>query len=238
MSQASELERQMLDLINAERSAYGLNPVQLELRLNASAEDHSEWMLAQNVFSHTGVDGTNAGERMSDASFQFSGSWSWAENIAWQTARGAPGLADDVVNLHGSLMNSSGHRANILNASVEVIGIGIEQGNFNGWDAVMVTQNFARTGAAVELDTGTGSGGNDGGGGSDSVATAGDDRLALSAEGMLQGLAGNDTLSGSSGRDTLSGGSGKDKLTGGNRGDEITGDRGNDTIRGNQAPTI
>lgn len=234
MSQASELERQMLDLINAERSAYGLNPVQLELRLNDSAEDHSEWMLAQDVFSHTGAEGSNAGERMSDAGFEFSGGWTWAENIAWQSVRGAPGLADDVVNLHTSLMNSPGHRANILNANVEVIGIGIEQGNFNGWDAVMVTQNFARTGAAVQLDTGTGSGGNDGGGGNDSVATAGDDHLTLSAEGMLQGLAGDDTLSGSSGRDTLSGGSGKDKLTGGNRGDEITGDRGNDTIRGNQ----
>ncbi|WP_338066979.1 CAP domain-containing protein, partial [Rhodosalinus halophilus] len=32
----------MLELINAERAANGLPPLQLELRLNASAEDHSE----------------------------------------------------------------------------------------------------------------------------------------------------------------------------------------------------
>lgn len=233
MSQASELERQMLDLINAERTSRGLNPVQLELRLNDSAEDHSAWMLAQDVFSHTGIGGSSAGERMADAGFQFSGSWTWAENIAWQSSRGAPGLEDDVINLHTSLMNSSGHRANILSADVEVIGIGIEQGNFDGWDAVMVTQNFARTSAAVQLDSGaTDSKGTDDD--NSSGATAGDDLLSLSAQGSLAGLDGNDTLNGSSGSDTLSGGSGKDKLNGGKGGDQLDGGGGNDVIRGNQ----
>nr|WP_254437123.1 CAP domain-containing protein [Ruegeria arenilitoris] len=35
----------MLELINAERASRGLQPVQLELRLNDAAEDHSQWML-------------------------------------------------------------------------------------------------------------------------------------------------------------------------------------------------
>ncbi len=61
MSQADDLERQMLDLINAERATRGLDPVQLELRLNASAEDHSTWMLAVDIFSHTGSGGSSAG---------------------------------------------------------------------------------------------------------------------------------------------------------------------------------
>lgn len=155
MSVASDLERQMLDLINAERAAHGLDALELELRLNDSAEDHSSWMLATDTFSHTGVGNSNPGDRMRDADFEFSGSWSWGENVAWQSVRGAPGYADDVVNLHDALMNSPGHRANILNSGFELIGIGIEIGNFNGWNAVMVTQNFARTGAVVQIDTGT-----------------------------------------------------------------------------------
>lgn len=142
----------MLDLINGERAAIGLDPLTLELRLNDSAEDHSDWMLRTDTFSHTGAGGSNAGDRMRDAGFTFSGSWNWGENVAWQSERGATGLADDVRDLHNLLMNSPGHRANILKPEYEVIGIGIEYGNFNGWNAVMITQNFARTAAPVQLD--------------------------------------------------------------------------------------
>ncbi|KIC36795.1 CAP domain-containing protein [Leisingera sp. ANG-M7] len=223
MSQASDLERQMLELINAERTSRGLNPVQLELRLNESAEDHSDWMLQQDVFSHTGAGGSSAGDRMEDAGFVFSGSWTWAENIAWQSERGAPGLADDVIDLHNALMNSPGHRANILNANVEVIGIGIEQGNFNGWDAVMVTQNFAKTSAELQLDTGSGGG---------SQPTSGNDNLTLTSAGSLEGLAGNDTLNGSAGNDNLLGQDGRDLLQGGHGADSLYGGAHSDTLNG------
>ena len=44
VSQADALERQMLELINAERAKVGAGALQLELNLNEAAEDHSEWM--------------------------------------------------------------------------------------------------------------------------------------------------------------------------------------------------
>ncbi len=154
MSRASDLERQMLDLINEERTSRGLDAVELELRLNESSEDHSQWMLDENRFSHTGQGGSSAGDRMRDADFPFEGSWTWGENIAYQSERGAPGLADDVENLHDALMDSPGHRANILNPDFEVVGLGIETGDFNGFDAVMVTQNFAATDAELQIDEG------------------------------------------------------------------------------------
>ncbi|RBW52363.1 CAP domain-containing protein [Ruegeria sp. A3M17] len=157
MSQASTLEREMLNLINAERASRGLDPVQLELRLNASAEEHSQWMLESGNFSHTGEGGSSATQRMRDAGFVLSGSWSTAENIAWQSQGGEPGFSDDVVDLHNALMNSPDHRANILNPNLAYIGIGIEIGSFGGIPAVIVTQNFARTSASVQLDTGVGS---------------------------------------------------------------------------------
>ncbi|TMV03785.1 CAP domain-containing protein [Ruegeria sediminis] len=152
MTQASQVEREMLALINQERTSRGLTPVELETRLNKSAEDHSGWMLSSDSFSHTGQNGSSAHDRMKDAGFEFSGNWRSGENIAWQSERGAPGLSDDVVDLHRSLMNSPQHRANILNPDFKYVGIGIEYGDLNGWDAVVVTQNFAATDAPVVLD--------------------------------------------------------------------------------------
>lgn len=154
MSTASSFELEMLALINEERTSRGLQPLQLETRLNESSEDHSAWMLNTDTFSHTGAGGSSATQRMRDAGFDFSGSWRSGENIAWQSERGAPGISDDVAQLHQSLMDSPGHRANILNPDFKYIGIGIERGDMQGYDAVVVTQNFATTDADVVLDTG------------------------------------------------------------------------------------
>ena len=155
MSTASTVEREMLALINQERTSRGLILLQLETQLNESSEDHSMWMLDTDRFSHTGAGGSSATQRIEAAGFDLEGSWRTGENIAWQSERGAPGISDDVAQLHQNLMNSPGHRANILNPDFRYIGIGIETGDMQGFDAVMVTQNFAATNAAVELDTGT-----------------------------------------------------------------------------------
>lgn len=241
MAAADNLERQMLELINAERSSRGLNPVQLELRLNDSAENHSEWMLQADVFSHTGVGGSSPGDRMREAGFVFSGSWRWAENIAWQSERGAPGLEDDVVDLHNGLMNSPGHRANILNPDVTVIGIGIEIGNYNGWNAVMVTQNFAKTSAPLQLDSGSGGSGPLSPVPEAPQATTGADILTLTESGRLDGLAGDDTINGSpdddqlrgdGGRDQIRAGAGNDRVLGGQDADRLYGEGGADEMIG------
>ncbi len=152
MSTASEVEREMLALINQERTSRGLDPLQLERQLNESSEDHSAWMLNTDRFSHTGSGGSSATQRMQSAGFDLEGSWRTGENIAWQSERGALGISDDVAQLHQNLMNSPGHRANILNPDFKYIGIGVETGDMQGFDAVMVTQNFATTDAEVMLD--------------------------------------------------------------------------------------
>ncbi len=154
MSTANTFEREMLALINQERTSRGLNQLKLETQLNDSSENHSSWMLNTDTFSHTGSGGSSATQRMENAGFDLEGSWRTGENIAWQSERGAPGISDDVAQLHQGLMNSPGHRANILNPEFEYIGIGIETGDMQGFDAVMVTQNFAATDAAVLPDTG------------------------------------------------------------------------------------
>ena len=153
---ASDLERYMLDLVNEERTSRGLNALVLDKVLNASADAHSLWMLENNVFSHTGVGGSTPTQRMTAEGFDLSGSWRTAENIAAQSERGAEGLFDDVYDLHIALMNSPGHRENILMPELEVVGIGIQTGTYDygsgKYYSVMVTQNFAMTGGETTPD--------------------------------------------------------------------------------------
>jgi hypothetical protein len=113
------------------------------------------------VFSHTGEAGSSATQRI-DSEFDLSGSWRTAENIAIQSIRGEPGLMDDVEDLHTSLMNSPGHRANLLNPDLDYIGLGIELDDFTyssggTFESLIVTQNFATTAGMVDLDSGSSS---------------------------------------------------------------------------------
>lgn len=159
MSTANSLELGMLSLINDERAIAGLEPLRLITLLNDAAETHSAWMLETNQFSHSGDEGSSPSERMEEAGYPFEGTSLALENIGWQSARGDEGFVDDVAQVHASLMNSPGHRANILNPDAEDIGIGIETGTFSSasgdFEAVMVTQVFGTTDADISafLDT-------------------------------------------------------------------------------------
>ncbi|HEY8380956.1 MAG TPA: CAP domain-containing protein [Microvirga sp.] len=151
MSQATALEQFMLELVNAERAKTGAQPLALDGHLNVAADGHSQWMIDTDTFSHTGASGSSPTQRMTSAGFDFTGSWSSAENIAWASTRGPAGLQDEVQLLHTNLMNSPGHKANILNAAFKEIGIGFTTGPYQGWDGAFVTQNFAKVGTGSFL---------------------------------------------------------------------------------------
>jgi uncharacterized protein YkwD len=84
-------------------------------------------MVAKGYFSHTDLAGRSPFDRMRAAGISYRAA---AENIAW---------AGSVEQAHTSLMNSPGHRANILNGQLNRIGIGIVQ---KDGMHVMVTQAF------------------------------------------------------------------------------------------------
>ncbi|WP_230534150.1 CAP domain-containing protein [Microvirga roseola] len=151
MSQATAYEQYMLELVNAERAKVGAQPLAFNGDLNESAESHSDWMIATDTFSHTGASGSSPTQRMKDAGYSFTGSWASAENIAWASTRSPTGFQDEVKLLHTNLMNSAGHKANILNANFREVGIGFETGEYKGWDGAFVTENFARSGSKVFL---------------------------------------------------------------------------------------
>jgi len=211
-----------------------------------AAEDQAQWMLGADILSHTGVNGSSATQRMDAAGFVRSGSWRTAENIAVQSERGPDGIMDDVAQLHTSLMNSPGHRANILNPDLDYIGIGIELGDFDfssgTYESVIVTQNFGTTGASVNLDTGAQPEPEPSVDPEPSVVevsthrTQGDDTdnelTGTDAAEIIRGEGGDDMISGAGGADKLRGGQGADEIHGGDDNDEVYGGGGDDYIRG------
>ncbi len=151
MSQATAYEQLMLELVNAARRKTGAQPLAFNSALNTSADRHSDWMIAADAFSHTGSGGSTPTQRMTKAGYAFSGTWASAENIAWASTRGPSGYQDEVQLLHNNLMNSPGHKANILNGTYREIGIGFDVGPFQGWNGAFVTENFAKSGSKVFL---------------------------------------------------------------------------------------
>lgn len=100
-------EARVLELTNAFRVANGRDPLENDARLNAAAEDWSRDMGAGDFFRHSSTAQVE----------QFGYDWrAWGENIA--AGQQTP---EAVVN---GWINSPGHRANMLSARFEEIGIG------------------------------------------------------------------------------------------------------------------
>jgi Ca2+-binding RTX toxin-like protein len=144
MSTADAFEQFMLELINKDRAKAGVQPLVLSGVLNVAADLHTDWMIAADVFSHTGENGTSALTRMKKAGYTGNTSI-YGENIAWLSTRAPSGYQDEVAQMHVNLMNSPGHRANLLKSGFREVGIGIDIGKFQAWNAAMVTQDFGVT---------------------------------------------------------------------------------------------
>ena len=120
-------EAAMLELVNGERTKRGLRPLRVDPRLTAVARAHSADMLERGYFSHVTPEGRTPSDRADAAGISY---FVYGENLA---------LSPDVPTAHDGLMNSPGHRANILAADYGHIGIGIQDAGIYG---IMVTQNF------------------------------------------------------------------------------------------------
>lgn len=136
----SEWEGYLLRLINASRAEAGAGALSFDAELQQAADGHTSWMLAADTFSHTGEGGSSFAQRIGEAGYGYRAA---AENIAWVGGPDAAVLdAAEVEQLHANLMASPGHRANLLNPTYTEVGLGIEQGDYRGWSAVFVTENF------------------------------------------------------------------------------------------------
>eukprot|EP00493_Phyllostaurus_siculus_P002048 UN02059 len=112
------------------------------------------WMLDNNVFSHTGRDGSSPTQRMQSAGYILSPPWSTGENIAHRGTTGTPDLVQFTKANHDNLFVSPGHRRNLMSGSFEEVGVSNVAGRFNNYNAVMTTQNFAYSGNRGPFITG------------------------------------------------------------------------------------
>ncbi|TWV44580.1 CAP domain-containing protein [Streptomyces misionensis] len=113
---ASGVTARIVQLVNSERAQAGCQPLTLNPKLTAAAQEHSADMAAHQNMSHTGSDGSDPGTRITRAGYGWS---AYGENVAYGYAS-----ADEVM---AGWMNSPGHRANILNCGFREIGVGLAQ---------------------------------------------------------------------------------------------------------------
>lgn len=113
-------ERKMLDLVNKERERRGLNRLAMNDSLREVAEEYAKDMLARGYFSHYTPEGLSPFDRMGVANIFFTYA---GENLA---------LSPNVDLAMQGLMNSEGHRANILSAQFNKVGIGVVDAGMYG----------------------------------------------------------------------------------------------------------
>ena len=122
-----DLEARMLVMINEERKKAGLPPLEADPEMRVVARKHSRDMFARSYFSHNTPEGKSLADRTQESGVRY---LTAGENLA---------LAQTLGIAHTGLMNSPGHKANILHPAYGRVGIGILDGGRHG---IMVTQNF------------------------------------------------------------------------------------------------
>ncbi|MEM7064890.1 MAG: CAP domain-containing protein [Cyanobacteria bacterium P01_B01_bin.77] len=230
--QNTAFEQEVLRLTNNFRRENGLQDLVLDQNLDKAADNHSRDMARQDYFSHTGKNGSKPWDRAETAGYE---SRFVGENIA-----AGQRSAQAVVN---GWINSPGHRANMLNADYNEIGVGhyfLENDtgstNYNHY----WTQLFGK--GTIEnpnpnpnpnprpsnksVIRGTT--------GADTLIGGSNSQRIVGKRGndVINGKGGNDKLIGDHGNDRLSGGSGNDELLGGANNDTLLGGTGNDKLLG------
>jgi uncharacterized protein YkwD len=108
-----QAEQQMLGLVNEERVKVGLSPLVLDQRLVPVARQHSQEMFELKYFGHRSPVTGSPFDRLDSAGISYTRA---GENLAY---------AQSVIVAHRGLMQSEGHRENILRPEFERIGIGV-----------------------------------------------------------------------------------------------------------------
>lgn len=115
-SQLTAEEQKMVDLVNQARVEAGLQPLKVNLELTNVARVKAKDMIENNYFSHQSPTYGSPFDMMNQFGIEYRTA---GENLAGNQS---------VEAAHKALMNSDGHRANILNPNFTEIGIGIVEG--------------------------------------------------------------------------------------------------------------
>ena len=128
-------EQAIVQAVNVQRAAHGLAALRATLGLSRAAERHSRDQLRYDRFGHDSSDGTPFGRRIARVGrFRVS-----AEVVAF-TPRGTGSGARSVVQMW---LRSPGHRAQVLNPSYRVMGVGRARGWLQGQRGAVITADLA-----------------------------------------------------------------------------------------------
>jgi uncharacterized protein YkwD/uncharacterized membrane protein required for colicin V production len=122
-------EERLVEMLNDERTRRGLNALEFDETLREVARQHSEEMLRLGYFAHESPNTGTLADRLNAHGIRYQRA---GENLAYAPSAGVA---------HRGLMQSEGHRANILEPEFTRIGIGVIRAPDG---TLMVTQVFAR----------------------------------------------------------------------------------------------
>ena len=132
-SDIAAAEASALSCLNSDRVGQGLPELELDEELSYVARAHSTDMKEQGFFAHQSPTTGLASDRLRDAGYAATRN---GENLAFN---------DSIAEAESSLMESVGHRRNIVNTSFTHVGIGLARSNGpSGGSAWHLTQVFAR----------------------------------------------------------------------------------------------
>jgi uncharacterized protein YkwD len=123
----SQAENDMLGLVNTERTRRGIRALTMNEPLRQVGRAHALDMFQRGYFSHYTPEGKDPFDRMN------------AANISYQMAGENLALAPTLTAAHTGLMNSPGHKRNILDPNFAKVGIGCYQSAQYG---MMFAQEF------------------------------------------------------------------------------------------------
>lgn len=121
----------LVALVNAARAESGLTPLVVSKPLAAVSRAYCAEMERTGLVAHESAISGGPGDRAARAGIRFT---RLTENLA---------VAADADAAHEGLMNSPGHRANILDPAVTEIGVGAIFSVVDGLESLIVTQLFA-----------------------------------------------------------------------------------------------
>lgn len=113
-------ESEMFKLVNEERRKQGISELTWRPELVPIARAHATDMWKRGYFSHYSPEGNDVGDRLVEGKVTYTIA---GENLA---------LAPTLATAHNGLMNSPGHRANILEPRFKRMGIGVIDNGFYG----------------------------------------------------------------------------------------------------------
>jgi uncharacterized protein YkwD len=135
---ATETEAILIERINEERHVAGLPALLVDEEVAAVARRYSEEMASTGLVVHVSPTSGTADDRLRAAGVHRP---LVQENLA---------RAATAAEAHESLMNSPGHRANILSLEATHVGVGVRAAKENGSTDLFITQLFTRIPPAID----------------------------------------------------------------------------------------